>query len=265
MDKEAFERKKAERQKKLEEYERQKEERRKKEEERKKNGPRAYKKKEGVTHGRPRKNPKEEPERVTDAGKPSIQEIINQIEDAIAEYKEIEQKYKIYDPAKPYNAFLWAGTCDYVGAKVFKGKQLLQEDKASSNGGSPRFNPDRVNAIYNYYLHITQLHNATPRVCDFADFIGIDKTDFYRSDSLATPGLGHFSKKIMADSEAGLASMLQAGKGSTTGIAMILNVKHGWTQSREVVHTDATSHISARDLPRLGSGGAEALEIGDKE
>lgn len=262
MDKEAFERKKAERQKKLEEYERQKEEKRKKDEERKKNGPRAYKKKEGVAHGRPRKNP-ETPERVTDAGKPSINEIINQIEDAIEEYKEIEQKYKIYDPAKPYNAFLWAGTCDYVGAKVFKGKELLQEPRTSR--ANPPFDLDRVNAIYNYYLHLTQLHNATARVCDFADFIGIDDTDLYKSNTLATPAGGNFAKKVMKEQEAGLASMLQAGKGSTTGIAMILNVKHGWTQSREVVHTDATTHISARDLPRLGGGGPEPLEIEEKE
>lgn len=264
MDKEAFERKKAERQKKLEEYERQKEEKRKKDEERKKNGPRAYKKKEGVAHGRPRKNP-ETPERVTDAGKPSINEIISQIDEAIEEYKALCIQYKTYDPQKPYNAYLWANTCHYVGQRVFKGKELLQESHPGKNGGTPPFIPERIEAIYNYYYGLTQLHNSTVRVFDFAEFIGTSMKVLYDSNTIATAGRGYLPKKIMQEQEAGLASMLQAGKGSTTGIAMILNVKHGWTQSREVVHTDATTHISARDLPRLGGGGPEPLEIEEKE
>ena len=221
--------------------------------ERKNRPKRTYNKKEGVRHGRPRKS--DLAEVVTDAGKPSIEELKNRIDDAIEEYKDTPP---IIDRSKPLNAFIWAGICEYVGNRVFKGKELLQEPRTETQT-NPNFHPtmdaSRVYPIYDYYTYLTNKANAVPRACDFAKFIGITEETIQTSGSIATPLGRLFHEKIMQDKENGLESMLIGNRGNTTGVAMVLNVRHGWTQSREVVHTDQTTRIAARDLPKLGTSG----------
>ena len=191
-------------------------------------------------------------EKVTDAGKPSIEEIKARIDDAIEEYKALATESKVYDPKKPMGQFVWANTCEYVGNKVFRGKQLLQEEK-NPNGGTPKLIIEKIEDVYRYYSYLTKINNSVVRICDFASFVAVSERALQQSDTIATPGQGHFAKKIKQDSENGLASMLISGRGNTTGVAMVLNVRYGWTQSREVVHTDGLNRISANELPKLGA------------
>jgi hypothetical protein len=151
----------------------------------------------------------------------------------------------------------WAAACMAVGASVFKGSKLLHDIAREKVNGGTVYDVGRVSALVDLWIYLCSMFCKAPLVVDFAYFSGISEAWFYGvgSPDGLTPARAALAKKLKQVQEGGLSAMIGDGRQNPTGALAALNHWHGWTQTREIIHTSGAASVSAPSLPVFDASG----------
>jgi hypothetical protein len=128
----------------------------------------------------------------------------------------------------------------YVGRNVFKCSKITHDAEAEKRFGGTRYDVGKFEALLDVWAFLCTSYDKAPFIDDFATFCGVSDTWLYGAspeDNL-TPRRALLLKKLQSIQERGLAGLITDGRQNPTGALAVLNHWHGWTQTREVIHTD---------------------------
>lgn len=156
----------------------------------------------------------------------------------------------------------WGAACYLVGQSVFKGSKILHDMNREKINGGIVYDVGRVSALVELWGVLCQNFCKAPMIDDFAHFAGVSDSWLYGVGSAEglTPERAALLQKLKRMQESGLAGLIVDGRQNPTGALAMLNHCHGWTQTREIIHTSGGSQNAAA-LPVFGSDG---LQIEDK-
>lgn len=152
----------------------------------------------------------------------------------------------------------WGAACYMVGASVFKPSKILHDIQKEKINGGMVYDVGRVSALVDLWGVLCQNFCKAPLIDDFARFAGLSDSWLYGvgSPDGLTPPRASLLQKIKRIQESGLSSMIVDGRQNPTGALAALNHWHGWTQTREIIHSSAAAAPSAPVLPVFdGSAG----------
>ena len=152
----------------------------------------------------------------------------------------------------------WGAACYMVGASVFKPSKILHDIQKEKINGGMVYDVGRVSALVDLWGVLCQNFCKAPLIDDFARFAGLSDSWLYGvgSPDGLTPPRASLLQKLKRMQESGLSSMIVDGRQNPTGALAALNHWHGWTQTREIIHSSAAAAPSAPVLPVFdGSAG----------
>jgi len=151
----------------------------------------------------------------------------------------------------------WSACCRFIGQNVFRKNRdiLADRERARRNGGGYCYDLKKVNTLCDIWIALCKAYIKAPMIDDFAQFAGMDEGTIYGNSGKysqadkATPARVHLLQKLHDAQERGLADMIIDGRQNPTGALAVLNHWHGWTQTREIIHTTAQQTAGAAALP----------------
>lgn len=152
----------------------------------------------------------------------------------------------------------WSSCCMYIGSYIFKKNRKILAGPAPKNGGF-RYDFKKISQLCDIWVYMCGTFGKAPFISDFANFAGIDKTALYgvggdyTPDHL-TPARLQLLQKLREAQEMGLSGLIVDGRQNPTGALAALNHWHGWTQTREIIHTAGQGSQTAAALPVFDSG-----------
>jgi len=155
----------------------------------------------------------------------------------------------------------WSACCRFIGQNVFKKNRdiLADRERARRNGGGYCYDLNKVNALCDIWIALCKAYIKAPMIDDFGQFAAIEESTIYgvggrytQADKV-TPERVRLLQKLHDAQERGLADMIIDGKQNPTGALAVLNHWHGWTQTREIIHTTAQQTTGAASLPVFDS------------
>jgi len=165
------------------------------------------------------------------------------------------ERDKIEDMKKERQTVFQA-LCMDIGKAVKQSQYIIDQERSKRNGGKV-YDVRRVAALADCYLSLCARYTKAPFIVDFARFAGVSESwlllngDGDRNGQGLTPERVQLVQKLRQAQELGLASMIADGRQNPTGALAILNHWHGWTQSREIIHTTAQETRTAASYPQL--------------
>lgn len=151
----------------------------------------------------------------------------------------------------------WGACCMFIGQTVFKPNRKLLAGATPKNGGF-RYDFRKISAVADIWIYLCGAYGKAPFINDFAHFVGVDKTflygvggDYYNMET-ATPARLQLLQKLKDAQEGGLAALVADGRQNPTGALACLNHWHGWTTTKEIIHTTASAVSSSAALPVFG-------------
>lgn len=161
----------------------------------------------------------------------------------------------------------WAACCLAVGRfarsrSLFRG---VPENENTHNGikeinAQKGLNIDAITAGAGAWLELCYKYNKAPLICDFCEFVAINKQTFYNMrDGVTSPRVELFKRieQIEAD---GLRRRVIDPKGSPIGPMFLLKADHGLIEATKVTHEYIKNDGSAAALPVFGSNLEEISE-----
>ena len=148
----------------------------------------------------------------------------------------------------------WGAACYMVGQSVFKCSKILHDIQKERVQGGTVYDVGRVSALVDLWGVLCKNFCKAPMIDDFAAFAGVSDTWIYGAnlpDGL-TPARSLLLQKLKRMQEGGLSALIVDGRQNPTGALAVLNHFHGWTQSREIIHTNGGGASSAVALPVFG-------------
>ena len=152
----------------------------------------------------------------------------------------------------------WGAACHMVGELVFKPSKILHDIQREKINGGRVYDVGRVSALVDLWGFLCQNFCKAPLIDDFARFAGLSDTWIYGANlpEGLTTERSLLLQKLKRMQESGLSSMIVDGRQNPTGALAALNHWHGWTQTREIIHSSAAAAPSAPVLPVFdGSAG----------
>lgn len=206
------------------------------------------------------------PERVTGEALPLVwsdgvpADIVARVDDAIKDYCTL---YGV-ENLKKERQTQWKAACMYTGRMVFKGSEILVDESRRGRGGRLPYDISKLEALSGLWLFLCIAFDKAPFIDDFCYFAGVNDSWFYQGAGGGglTPEHAHLLQKLQLAQERGLAGLIADGRQNPTGALAILNHWHGWTQVREIVHTDGGKASTAAALPSFG--GSDPVQITEK-
>jgi hypothetical protein len=197
---------------------------------------------------------------------PELPETIESLTEAFCNKYDIENMSKARQTQ-------WAALCRFIGQTVFKKNRgiLADRERARRNGGGFCYDLNKVSKLADLWIYLCSLYNKAPFVDDFSHFSGLDEVTLYgvggdyTAEDKVTPERLHLLQKLREAQESGLAGLIVDGRQNPTGALAALNHWHGWTQTREVIHTAGNAAPSAPVLPVFDASAGSLLEIKDGE
>ena len=187
------------------------------------------------------------------------QALTDRIEAALDDYC---TRYGVTDLAKDRQT-RWKAACMYIGRNVFERSDFLRDTERERAQGGRQYVTERVAALVDLWAFLCLNYNKAPFIDDFCNFAGVSDMWIYGGAYGAglTPAKRKLLKRLQDLQEAGLAGLISDGRQNPTGALAILNHWHGWTQTREVIHTDGGR--AAAPAQYLTFGGSDLQQIGE--
>lgn len=159
------------------------------------------------------------------------------------------ERFKIDDMTKARQT-QWKAACMYIGESLFKRTDIL---KRRTETGTKVYDINKLEYMRALWAGLCLSFGKAPFVDDFCYFCGLSDTWVYGAASRdeLTPERAVLLKKLQMLQEQGLAGLIADGRQNPTGALAILNHWHGWTQSREIIHTTAQETRTAASYPQL--------------
>ncbi len=126
---------------------------------------------------------------------------------------------------------------------------LRDHERAKREGGHP-YSEKKLSACVDLWAFYCGLFGKPALIYGFEVFSGLTAGCIRESDE-ARAACTHLYQKLKRIQEGGLAVQIADGRRNPTGALACLNHWHGWTQSREIVHTVNKNAVSVAELPRL--------------
>ena len=151
----------------------------------------------------------------------------------------------------------WGACCMFIGQTVFKPNRKLLAGATPKNGGF-RYDFNKISAVADIWIYLCGAYGKAPFINDFANFCGIDKTflygvgGHYGDGEPLTASRVQLLQKLKDAQETGLAGLVADGRQNPTGALACLNHWHGWTTTKEIIHTTAAGNKNAVALPVFG-------------
>jgi len=170
------------------------------------------------------------------------------------------QKFDIESMSKARQT-QWSACCTFIGQNIFrKNKGILADrERARRNGGGYCYDLNKVGKLADIWIALCKAYIKAPMIDDFTQFAGMDGTTLYgvggrygQADK-ATPARVLLLQKLHDAQEQGIAGLIVDGRQNPTGALAVLNHWHGWTQTREIIHTTAQQTTGAASLPVFDS------------
>ena len=145
----------------------------------------------------------------------------------------------------------WRAACYIVGQSVFKNSKILHDLQREKVNGGIVYDVGRVSALVDVWGVLCANFCKAPMVDDFAHFAAISDTWLYGANSPdgLTPTRAALLQKIKRIQESGLSSLIVDGRQNPTGALAALNHWHGWTTTKEIIHTTGAAAAAAPALP----------------
>lgn len=192
------------------------------------------------------------PEKMTDAGRPTMEEYKQRVSDLLIKYQE-EIDCKDIRKIKPQE---WRGFCMYCGRVVFADRKAMRAPVMPSNSAMPTnnnaYDSKLIEDLYQYYTELCARIGMWCRITDFFHFVGMGKqVSADVLDRLTREGsdLPRKMREEMADSTAGTAA---SGRINTVVGLAWLNTFDGWATRKEVVHTTENRSNNAEIAASMG-------------
>ena len=156
---------------------------------------------------------------------------------------------------------MWKALCMAIGADIFKRSKLLHDVPREKTQGGIYYDYDKLLALCDLWGGLCYKFGKAPMIDDFARFAGVSDSMIYNAGGnypnleKATPARTVLLKKLHTMQENGLSALIVDGRQNPTGALAALNHWHGWTQTREIIHTAAGSSQTAAALPVFDGGG----------
>ena len=146
----------------------------------------------------------------------------------------------------------WGACCMFIGQSIFKQNRKLLADKPPKNGGFC-YDTAKLMQLADIWGHLCGVYGKAPFVDDFANFAGLEESSIYtthnRTGGEITPARMQLLQKLHGMQERGLAGMIADGRQNPTGALACLNHWHGWTSTKEIIHTTSNGAQNAVALP----------------
>lgn len=140
--------------------------------------------------------------------------------------------------------------CMYIGQNVFKKSKILHDVERERINGGVVYDVARVSALADVWLCWCYQLGKAPFIDDFATFAGVSDSWLYGDVTQSlTPARLDLIKKLQNAQEKGLSALITDGRQNPTGALACLNHWHGWTQTREIIHTTTGTGNNAGALP----------------
>lgn len=151
----------------------------------------------------------------------------------------------------------WGACCMFIGQTIFKSNRKILAGRPPKNGGFC-YDFKKVSQLCDIWVYMCGAFGKAPFISDFANFAGIDKTALYGvgghyDGENITPVRVQLLQKLREAQEMGLSGLIVDGRQNPTGALAALNHWHGWTQTREIIHTAGQGSQTAAALPVFDS------------
>jgi hypothetical protein len=154
----------------------------------------------------------------------------------------------------------WAACCMSVG-RWFKARSAFRgvPENENTNKGIKEYNAinglniDALTQAAGVWLELCYKFNKAPLLCDFCEFVGINKQTFYNlRDGVTAERIALFKKieEIQAD---GLRRRVLNPKESPIGAIFLLKADHGLIEAQKVTHEYIKTGETAESLPDFGN------------
>lgn len=185
-------------------------------------------------------------------------EVVQRVNTALGDYC---AQFAVDDMSKDRQT-RWSAACMYIGWNVFKPSKLLHDVEKEKQQGGNVYDVPRVAALVDLFLYLCASLVKAPFINDFCNFSGVSNAWIFGKDGRLTPERMCLLQKLRDAQENGLAGLISDGRQNPTGALAILNHWHGWTQTREIIHTDGGRASDAAALPTFG--GSDLVGIAEK-
>lgn len=188
------------------------------------------------------------------------------ITDMIASYIEQWCARDHITDMKKERQITWKALCMELGMALFKKSKLLHDVTKEKTRGGIWYDYNKLAALCDYWGALCYRYNKAPMIDDFARFAGISDTMLYNAGGNypnledSTPARTVLLKKLHSMQERGLAGLIVDGRQNPTGALAALNHWHGWTTTKEIIHTTSGGGQNAVALPVFGQNAPELPE-----
>ena len=160
----------------------------------------------------------------------------------------------------------WRAACFMVGQSVFKNSKILHDIQREKINGGIVYDVGRVSALVDVWGVLCANFCKAPMIDDFAHFAAVSDTWLYGANSPdgLTPTRAALLQKIKRIQESGLSALIVDGRQNPTGALAALNHWHGWTTTKEIIHTTGAVTAAAPALPVFDVSGGLIAENVDK-
>ena len=161
----------------------------------------------------------------------------------------------------------WGACCQFIGQTIFKQNRKILAGTPPKTGGFC-YDTDKLSALADIWCHMCGVYGKAPFIFDFANFAGMDNTALYANSGKyldmenVTPARVRLIQKLHEMQEKGIAGLIVDGRQNPTGALAALNHWHGWTQTREIIHTTSAPTASLDDIPKLGDNNPDLPRLG---
>lgn len=159
----------------------------------------------------------------------------------------------------------WGACCSFIGQSIFKKNRRILAGTTPKNGGFC-YDTAKLSALADLWGHMCGVYCKAPIVDDFANFAGVDEVTLYANSGKyidmdhLTPARVQLLQKLHSMQERGLAGLIVDGRQNPTGALAALNHWHGWTTTKEIIHTTSGGGQNAVSLPVFGQNAPEIPE-----
>lgn len=184
---------------------------------------------------------------------------ITSVEDMPAVARDIVSMYCQENKIDEKDIFpsVWNDIIDELYIKLFKPcNRVLKTDSNLYN----EYDKDKVLYIYNnIYRRLCNNHCQEVSQKGFIDMIGIDKQTLYNWASSTSFDL---QQKIQEDNEQSLFALMKDRRMNPMKVLPKLNRYHGWNMPGARGEPESKKVLTAAELPKLGGGEVEGIDVG---
>ena len=160
----------------------------------------------------------------------------------------------------------WKYICICIGSGIFKKSKILHDIQKEKSHGGTAYDFNKLTTLSTLWGALCLRYNKSPMIDDFANFAGVTDVCLYGTGGGypdgggVTPARTSLLKKLHDMQEKGLAGLIVDGRQNPTGALAALNHWHGWTTTREIIHTTGGTAPTPAALP-VFDGSSGLLEV----